>query len=183
MKIHRPKAFTLIELLVVIAIIWFIGVAASKFNFSRLSQNERLNIQVLQINNVLQEIKNNALIGRWVGTQTITPDAWKVDISQSASWTITSSYTLDNQATWIAYSESWKSENSIFMSELYCEDLTWTRTTISNVASLIIVWNTIKLVSSSCNPQRDKYLWLTLSSWLRETQIKVSSISWVIESN
>jgi prepilin-type N-terminal cleavage/methylation domain-containing protein len=64
MKIHRHKAFTLAEILVVMVIITFIGIAASRLNFSRLSLNEKLNIEVLKINNIFQEVKNNSLIGR-----------------------------------------------------------------------------------------------------------------------
>jgi hypothetical protein len=71
----------------------------------------------------------------------------------------------------------------IFISSLYCENLAAAKTNITGTASLIITGSNLNLVSWSCNTQSDKFLWINIKWWQRETNIKISTISGVIESN
>ena len=63
-KYTSRKAFTLIEIMVVIVIIGIVSVGMSNFNFNRLTEAQKVSIATSEIVNMLEEIRNNALIGK-----------------------------------------------------------------------------------------------------------------------
>jgi len=58
------RAFTLPELLVAIAVISVLALGISQFNFNRLSQKQQIEIEVVKLISLIEDVRNNALIGR-----------------------------------------------------------------------------------------------------------------------
>ncbi len=183
MKNKPIKAFTLIEILVWVAIMWIIALSTSSLNFSRLTQNERLNVETVKITNILQEIKNDSLIGRWLWINAIVPDAWRIDISKTASGTIQTFYSIDNQVSWISHDVSWKSMSNIYISDLQCAPLTGAVKNITGTARIILNGANMKLTAPWCIAQTDKNLLIKIKSINNEKNIKIYSLSSVIEIN
>jgi len=145
-------AYTVIELLVVIAIIGIIAIWATQLDFNRLSQKQQVSIEAVKIINIIEEVRNNALTGKWIWVSLETPDAWKIDISQSASGTITSSYTLDNGSSWTTYSFwSWQAPFPQEIISMECNKLDGSIQAISTPVSISFTWSVWSLSGCSDN--------------------------------
>jgi len=86
---NHKAAFTLAELLVTISIITILALGISNVNFARLSQNQQVSIEAIKISNLIEEARNNALIGKGIWENLY----WVWNLSQSItinslSWVI-----------------------------------------------------------------------------------------------
>ncbi|USN58466.1 MAG: prepilin-type N-terminal cleavage/methylation domain-containing protein [Candidatus Peribacteria bacterium] len=64
MKNYRRRGFTLIEILVAISIISILSIGASQVNWSRISEAQKIDSYRGDIKTAIEEVRNNALIGK-----------------------------------------------------------------------------------------------------------------------
>ncbi len=135
MQAKYTKWFTLIEILVAIALIAMVALGVSKLDFHRLSEKQKLDIELSKASNIIEETRNNALIWRWVDNPLKTPDAWKIEID------------THNESIKVAYRMSWIQEDyqtyiiekPFSIMQINCRDIDWNST---NTGSSISLWYT-----------------------------------------
>lgn len=64
MRHSNSSAFTLAEILVIMVIIAIIALWSSTLNFNKMSQKQQLDIEMQKIVNIIEETRNNALLGK-----------------------------------------------------------------------------------------------------------------------
>lgn len=84
--------FTIIELTVVVAILTIIWIWATKVNFNRLNDRQKLDIFTNKIIVMYEKVRNNALLWKWIWTNLNTPEKWKIEFIKNWSWQVISSY-------------------------------------------------------------------------------------------
>lgn len=85
MRHSNSSAFTLAEILVIMVIIAIIALWSSTLNFNKMSQKQQLDIEMQKIVNIIEETRNNALLGKSIWNTNQAPTFWRVDISASGS--------------------------------------------------------------------------------------------------
>ncbi len=148
---NTPPAFTLAEILVVIVIISIIALWVSRFDFSRLSQKQKVSIETSKIGNVIEETRNSALLWRATGTGFQTPLAWKIDISRSGSGRMATAYL--SGSTWFLFSRSWTASNPFAIMSIRCTKLDGTGTgtlTATGTGTLIFTWSLVSFSWPNC---------------------------------
>lgn len=180
-KKQSSRAFTLGELVVWMTIIWLLGIWITSFNFNRLSSNQEVDIEMIKINWILDEVKNNSLIWKWIWIDLQTPSDWEIFIeNSSSSWSINAIYTI---STWTGLLTSWEAKDTFEISNIRCQRLSPDNSFDSptNNASLIFTWSDILL--SWCSDNTYKKLNFTFWRWPQTRNISINSVTWVIESN
>ena len=139
--------YTLAEILVVITIIWILALAISSFNFSRLNAKQLVSIETIKIENILSEVRDNALVWKWVWIDLEVPTSWEIDISNdTSSWSIRTNYFIPSSASALTYKNgSWDAPNSTAIIDIRCRVYEWNSTsrnnaTIEFILSLIHIW-------------------------------------------
>ena len=179
-KNNQVKAFTLAEIMVWIAIIWFIVIWASNLNFNRLTKNQESEIELVKIINIIEETKNNALIGRWVSTNLETPLNWAVEINSAASGSINSIWTLPS-GTWSA--DRWQTKFPFWISNMRCQTIDWATNDPSTswVVTITFTWSTSWI--SWCSNSSYKKLVFDFGQAWKMHEISVNAVTGVIERN
>lgn len=140
------RAFTLPELLVAIAIISVLALGISQFNFNRLSQKQQIEIEVVKLISLIEDVRNNALIGRWVGTSLVTPTAWNITLSNdTSSGTILTQYYSGSLNTY----NTWNTRFPFSIQEIRCENINGSNSTTSRRINLSFTW-TLWGINSGC---------------------------------
>ena len=171
------KWFTLIELMVVIALISIIILGATRVDFDRSSNKQKLAIFTNEIVSKIETVRNNALIGRWIGSSLETPDSWEIQISDISSWSVQTSYNL-----WGGPISS--NEYSIIPNAFYsiwdmrCIQLDGTSEANWN-ATININGNEMSL--SGCSNDGFKILEFTTSYRDLTQAVQINTLSWLIE--
>jgi len=123
----KNKAFTLIEILVWMAILTILIMWATRVNFNYSTNNQKLEIFNNKIASEIETARNNSLIWKWVGSELIIPDWWKIDFSTNWSWVVITSYL---SWTWIENNkvsiDEWYSISNINCSSDLIATETWT---------------------------------------------------------
>lgn len=175
----NTTGFTLIELMVVIAIIAFMALAITQIDFNRMSDNQRVDLFTNEIVSKLETIRNNALIGKWVWVNIETPDLWNIQVDDTGSGSITSSYRV-----WVIstnYPELSVNPSAWYdISEIKClqldgtsEDVVWTITLPINGNKFEgLLW---------CSNTNYKVLEFTAGYKSFENTISINTLSWLIE--
>jgi len=180
----KNKAFTLIELIVWITIIWILAFAISNMDFNRLSSSQKLDIFAWKIRSTYENIRNNALAGKWIWTNLVIPKYWKLNISKNNSWTITTE-AYDNSDniiyTWSLFVPKDYEINSIKCWE-YWEDRSnyWDMTSTWTIE---FTWINLKLNTNSdlnCNQNKDKILEITVKNKLEKKVITINTLNWIV---
>lgn len=169
--------FTLIELLVVIAVIWVLALGISNISFSQSIDKQKSNQFNNDVYNLISDIKNHSLLWKWIWTDLIIADAWKINISnETSSWTITTKYlswtNRENYNTF--YVEVFQS-----IEEIKCYDIGWTTNIELNTVDIYLTWSELWL--SWCNDSNRVIEFKTKFKKF-EKWIKLNSVSWVIET-
>lgn len=183
-KKHSLKWFTLLELMVVVFIIWFLGVSVSNFKFSRLNDKQLVSIELVKIENILSEVRDNALVGRWVWANLDVPLSWNIDVATSSSGTIRTSYLTGATATATGYNLwSWNAPNLSSIQILECIDFLW-NTLVTNSATLSFTWSNID-ISNGCVSGTNNYkvLNITYGKWTLTWSVSINTVSWTINTN
>ncbi len=178
---NNISAFTLIELMVWITVIGIMAFWISQFNFSRLSQKQKIDIELIKIVNIFEEIRNNALVWKWVGVNLDTPSSWRLQISTSWSWQIRSAY---NISWWNTYWASWDTPFPFWITQIQCGNLDYSSTgALNGTWTFTFINNTIDFSGTNCNNAAYKRIYITY--WLGNLlkTIAINTLSGVIEVN
>lgn len=177
----KNKAFTLIELLVWITIISIIILWATNIDYNRLSQKQKLEIFTNNIKSDFERIRNNSLAWKWIWTSLDIPNKWKLEYSKSSSWTVTTSTSLDNWATWSPYKNNIDFQPGYNISQIRCLELDWTfieNLNSTETWSIEIEWSNINLNCTIGNP---KILELSINFRQDTEIITINSLNWLVE--
>jgi len=92
MRKNNFNAFTLIELMVVIAIVAMLILGSNFLSFNKVSNKQKLETKIIRINSHFEEIRNNALLWKWIWTNLFVPKKYKIEFSTTWSWVIKNTY-------------------------------------------------------------------------------------------
>ena len=174
-------AYTLVELLVVIAIIGIIAISVVQFDFNRLSQKQEIAIEVSKIINIFEETRNNALIWRSVliGPTLETPASWNIEISDSWSGNISSTYTLADSST--GSHLYWSTAFPFSLQNVECKRLNGSNS--SHTPPLIISFNWAQWSISWCPDSSYKIISFEYGLGSLIENISINVLTGVIENN
>lgn len=177
------KAFTLIELLVWIAIISILLIWVTSIDYNRLNNKQKLEIFTNNIKTNFENIRNNKLAWKWVWTDLAVPQKWKIDYSNTSSWTIISSYSLD-WTTWFNY-KSITFEKWFYISKISCLQLDWTTedteiTSWTWTWTIEFSWNNVNL-SWDCIAITSQILELTVKNNTDSKKLLINTLNWLAE--
>jgi len=171
------KWFTLIELLVMISLIWILAMWISNISFKKNVNRDRLEKLSWNIYNIIEEIRNYALLWKWIWPNLITPKRYKLNVSKTNSWTITTYY-----LSWSTYNiyntfDTIEQEN---IKEIKCLDINWWNedNSISDL-DLIYEWDTLTLSWCTQDSHRKVEI-LAEYKWYAKS-ININSVSWLID--
>ncbi len=184
MKEKQPnKGFTLVELLVVIVIISILILWSLRINLSRLSQKQETGIELIQIMNVLEEIRDNALIGRWVWVNLENPDSWKIEVS-SNNWGIIESFTTIWSTDTPYANWTWSAKKNREILDLECRN--FDESDISPLSGVVILTfdgSEIDINATGCTPEEQKILFIRYGNANISETLTLNTLTWVIERN
>lgn len=177
--------FTLMELLVVIAIIWILILWASRVNFNPQIDKQNSEMFANNIFTNIENIRNNALLWRWVwsGTTFTHPEKWVVTISTLPNGTQSGSvkvwyFSWGTNHNYSDFFIDFINQNSQ-IALLTCKDIEWNEQSpaINNI-DIEFSWNTTTL--SGCT-QQHKILEIQTKYKTFEKTIKINSTTGLIE--
>lgn len=177
-KMLSKTAFTLIELLVVITMIMTLIIWLSKIDMSKGSDIQKSLSFAQKIQLPIETTITNSLIGKWIWTNLMVPNSWKIDISTSNSGTITTNYL--SWSSRILY-ETIKADKFYEISNIKCYDLwatTWT--SLSNTWTIYITWS--QIWTSCIHPGKIIEI-NTQYKKLYPHKIRINSVSGIVEKD
>lgn len=172
------SAFTLMEVLTVISILSIIALWASRLDFNRLSQTQKIQIELGKIISTFEEVRNNSLIGRWVGSQLITPSQWQITIENTnSSGSITAEYL---SGTSLEPYTSWESPFPFSISDMKCSNLDTSSQVFTSSGVLVFEWWNISLEWCS---SIDKAKILEFTYWVGSNtkRLYINTLSWIVQ--
>ena len=184
MKKISNTAFTLIELMVVIAIIAILILGSNFLNFNKVSNKQKLDTKTIRIVSQIEEIRNNSLLWKWIWTELVVPEKYKIDFSTSWSWVIKAQYFSWSYIDYNFDKEISFSNNFDSISEIKCLELnknpinSFSWTTIWTW-TIFIEWSNMSL-SWSCD-STTKILELTIKRKADTKKIQINTLNWLIE--
>jgi len=177
----NKKAFTLIELLVWITLISIMALVTSNLNFNRLNIKQELDIFTNKIKSNYETIRNSSLSWKWVGTNLILPEKWKIEYSMSNSWTIiNSSFDWTN---WTTHDITPIFKKGFSISSIKCLELDLDTNYILNSTetwALEFIWSNISL-TWSCSQTTSKILELTIKNKYETNTLLINTLNWLSE--
>ncbi|MCD5374911.1 prepilin-type N-terminal cleavage/methylation domain-containing protein [Candidatus Gracilibacteria bacterium] len=169
--------FTLMEILVVISILGILAIGIAQVDFSRLSQNQRIQIEATKILNIVEEVRNNALIGRGVGVDLNTPDSWSVVFENDSSSGSVTSYYHSGSTSFTG--SVWKSPIPFLISSLECRQLDETVDTSSGPFTLVFTGSVGGI--TGCSDSSYKKLNFIYGGVNFSRNISINTLSGIIE--
>jgi len=176
---QNQKAFTLIELLLVLFIISLWIIWATSLNFNSLNDQQKLGIFSNKIVTAFEEIRSNALLGKWIWTSLEVPEKWKIEFAPSWTGTIQTFY---NNGFWVLHNNI-NIETNFKIEEIVCSSIDWSFTwSISGTGIIEIEWKDLTL-TWACDDTRYKKIKTTLSlkNNFKKT-LEINTVNWLIES-
>lgn len=173
------EAFTLVELLVAITVVTVIILGVSQMDFNRLSQRQKIDVELIEIISLIEEVRNNSLIGKWVWTSLQTPSDWRVTIENStSSWSVLAQY---NSGGLIPYSR-WDSQSYYRISDIRCTNIWWSLSSSIWTGELLFEWSKIEIVSSCWLGAPEKIIEFDYGFDGYKKTVRINSLSGTIES-
>lgn len=176
---NKKNAFTLIEILVVIVIVWIVTLWASSLYSKNLWDRQKLSIETNKFITIIESIKNNALVGKWVWVDLITPDYYNVVVWYDEAW---SWYVLSSYNTWTTENINFPSMSleKYDIRRITCSNLDWSNSdnTIKEV-TIKYEWNNIS--ATWCNDPSRKVIDVMIWYKSFSSRVKLNTISWVME--
>jgi len=187
MKKKNFNAFTLIELMVVISIIAILILGSNFLSFNKVSNKQKLETKIIRINSHFEEIRNNALLWKWIWTNLFVPKKYKIEFSTTWSWVIKNTY-----LSWGNYLDYTLFDKNIHFSDKFdsiskisCLKLDWTET--SNIFSDSTIWTWIILIEWAnmtltwwCD-DNEKILEVEIKRKNDTKKIQINTLNWLIE--
>ncbi len=171
------KAFTLIELLVWITLITILALWATNLNFNRLNTKQELDIFVNKIKSNYETIRNSSMSWKWVWTDLILPEKWKIEYSLANSWTILNSSL--SWSIWTPYNLTPLFKKWFSISQIRCLQLDLSTSTTTNTWTIEFIWSNISLTWSCTTPY--KILELTIKNKYEEDILLINALNWLSE--
>lgn len=174
----KHLAFTLVEILVVITMIGILAIWLSRINFNRLSDVQKIAIETTKITSIIEEVRNNALIWRWVWVNLITPDNWRVVVRNNGlPGRVTSQYNISGYTTL----STWNAPNPYTIAEIRCKNINGWSSEIATNIQLIFSWNDISI--NWCSQAKPQII--EIDFWIPTIfkTISINTVSGVIETN
>ncbi len=183
--LNIKKAFTLIELMVAISVISILALWVTQIDFNRLNNKQKTEFFTNTIKSNIENVRNKALLGKWIWADLVVPKEWVMDFAKTWSWIIiTKAFDwnwniLENiefpMKTWfkIVSIKCWK----YWEEEIDYNEMTYTW-------SIIFSWWDMKLITDSsdlCWIDESKILMLNINSINDFIKIKIDTLSWLIE--
>lgn len=180
---HIHSAFTLVELMVVIAIISALVIWSMRVDLSRLTQKQQTGLELVQINNIFEEIRNNALIGRWVGVDVQNPDSWGIDISVQ-NWGEIQAYSTLAWTNTPSPQGTWSAQENREILEISCRSLDWSSSTpLTGTGTLNFVWDQISMSGTGCDSFNQTVLFIRYGDDTLSETLTLNTLSWVMKRN
>ena len=173
------KWFTLIELMVVIALIAMIILGATRIDFNRSSNQQKLAIFTGDIVSKIETVRNNALIGKWIWTDVETPESWDLIISDTSSWSLETRYSLWGR-TIDSEEYSVTPDNFYSIWNLRCIQLDGTTSEIISPDATITIDGS-NMILSWCSNDNFKILEFTTSYRQWNQSVSINTLSWLVE--
>jgi hypothetical protein len=176
--VKKTMAFTLTELMIVVTLIMIVFWAWSQLDFNSIWAKEKLEIFNTKILSHYEEIRNNALLGKWIGSTLEIPDWWKITYSDSGSGNIATQYLIGS--TWTNYSAITPlvpEKHSI--NTVQCLDLQWWNI-VSWDAEIIFNGNQLTL-SGSCNPTTHAKIQFETEHLDHTFNFEINTLNWIME--
>jgi len=174
--------FTLIEVIVGVTLIWIIAFAGSRIDFFTINTKQLIDIELVKIENILSEVRNNALVWKAVSNTAIVPTHWTIDISGTGG-SITTNYL--SWATSTNYQNgNWSAIPNTSIIDLRCEDFNWSNTSSSANIQLWFTGSQIG-INSGCpsSPINYKIVTLVYGQASFTGSISINTVTWVINAN
>jgi len=164
--------------MIVIAVISIIVLWATRIDFNRWSNEQKLAIFTNEVVSKIETVRNNALVWKGIWIDVETPDSWNIRVSDTGSWSLQTSY--DIWAT-SSISQQYSTTPNTFYSiwNMRCIQLDDTTETLSPNADITINGNDMTL--SGCSSDTFKILEFTTSYRGLNDRVKINTISWLIE--
>jgi prepilin-type N-terminal cleavage/methylation domain-containing protein len=181
MKYFQNKsAFSLVELVIVVTIIAIIWLWVSRFDFSRLTQQQQSKIEMIRIKALFEEVRNNALLWKAVTSLNIIPSSWKVDVSLFGSGRVLSHYL--SGSTWINTGKSWSASRPFRISSILCKNLSQTLSgSLTGTGTLLITWSLMSISGSWCTDPNFKILEIVQSDGRFSETLYINTVTGTIE--
>lgn len=175
--------YTLVEILVVIAIIWILALAISNFNFTRLNAKQLVSIELVKIENILSEVRDNSLVWRWVWTSLQVPTSWNIDISTVSSGSLNSYYFIPSSIPPIDYLNGlWTAPENTSIQNILCKSFIGQSESSNNV-TLTFTGAEIDISAWCTHATRNyKILDIIYGQWTLTGSVSINTVTWVITS-
>lgn len=179
MKKKNPyRAFTLIEVLVVISVIGIITLWISSLDFNRLSQSQKIDIEISKIHSIFEEVRNNSLIGKWVWTNLQTPSSWEMSFENTSS---SGSIDINYISASLQDYREWESPFPFAILNMQCKNLNYSNQDTLSTALLSFSGSNISLSSPDCTIDKPKILEIEYGIWTNTKTISINTLSGIIE--
>ena len=175
--------------MVVIALISIIILGATRVDFNRSSNQQKLAIFTNEVTSKIETVRNNALIWKGIGTDVETPDQWRIIIWNTSPGSIETSYYT--WGSWTISDEYSVNPDSFYeITDLNCISLdnSITEPAAGNRALYIdgnelalSEFNVIPTPPSTCSNDGFKILEFTTSYRNLTKTVKINTLSWLIE--
>lgn len=177
--IKNNNWFSLIELLVVIAIIGIIVVGSSRIDFNPQIDKQNFDMFTNNVFTSIEGVRNNALLGKWVGSGSIFthPEKWIIKLSSIWTGSVQAEYQSGSNIypLW-DFRVDFLNQNAK-ISELRCESIDG-YTSTGSVIDIELSGKTMSL--SGCSSEQ-KILKIKTEYKNFHKIIQVNSITWLIE--
>lgn len=106
-----------------------------------------------------EEVRNNALLGKWIWNDLHVPKQWRIEFLPSSSWSVTSKYL---SGSWREY-EKINFEKDLTLKNIKCLSIDETFSeNISSTGTIEISWTSMD-IKDECDDVRYKKLQMTFS--------------------
>lgn len=171
------SGFTLIELMVAITLITILAIGITNIDLSSYSQKQEWEIENNKIISLYETLRNNALFGKWIDTNTTASDAWKLTVQ-------TTPYQV---SAWYSQSGSWLKYEGISQKPLFTIDTLSCHNIDSSLiedspSQIDIIFRADRVSLDGCTANSSQKLQIHTSySWKFKKVLEVHTISSLIE--